>query len=81
MSDTTFSEAEAIGRIAGALTAIRTELTRGAKRSASSRRALWDAIANEAGKCASGIPAGVRPRAPKASKIVAAQQEIKEAQL
>lgn len=73
MSDTTFSEAEAIGRIAGAIQAIRAEFARGAKRSATNRRALWLAVADEASKCAQGIPAGVRPRAPKASKIVAAQ--------
>lgn len=80
MTDTTFSEAEALGRIAGAIAAIRAEFARGAKRSATNRRALWLAVADEASKCASGIPAGVRPRAPKSAKVAPTQQEIKVAQ-
>ncbi len=73
--DTTFSEAEALGRIASAIDAIRKEFDRGAKRSAPSRRVLWLTIANEAQACADNIPAAVKARTPKAAKIQPMQTE------
>lgn len=71
--DTTFSEAEALGRIKAATDAIRKEFDRGEKRSQPNRRYLWQEVAREAQNCADNIPPAAKSRAPKAAKICPAQ--------
>jgi len=73
MKDTTFPEAEALGRIGASLDAIRKAFDRGAKRSSPIRRSLWQSIAREAQVCFEGIPEAAKARAPKASKITPEQ--------
>lgn len=65
-------EAGQLGRMRSMVDAIERCLSKGLKRSAPERRALWQQIAEEATRCRDGIPLGTKARATK-PKIVPAQ--------
>ncbi len=71
------NEAAAMGRIKAMLDIVVVGLGKGLKRSSDERRALWATIASEATACRDAIPAGTKPRAPKAAKTVPEQTTIK----